>query len=79
MLDMLVQALLQVINNDRTFVDGSPHQTRLQIITSRAMLITREQQRGSFGAAFTRIGNQQGHFSGSMGNVRPIPLLYDTI
>ena len=74
MLDMRVQSLSQGINNDRTFVDGSPHLTHLRIITLRAMLITREQQHGSFGAAFTRIGNQLGRFSGSMGNVRLIPI-----
>ena len=79
MLDKQVQYLLQGINNDRTFVDGSPHQTHLRIITSRVMLITREQQHGSFGAAFIGIGSQLGRFFGSMGNVRPIPLLFDTI
>ena len=70
---MQAQALLQGVNNDRTSAYGSPHQIRLRTITLRAMLITMGQQHGSFGAAFTMIGNQLDRFSGSMGNVRPVP------
>ncbi len=66
----------QEINYDRIFVDGSRHRIHLQTITPRVMLITREQRHGSFRVAFTRIGNQQGRFSGYMENVCscPIPL-----
>ena len=70
---MQAQALLQEINYDGIFVDGSLRQIRLRTITLRVMPITGELRCGSSEAAFTRIGNQQvlNRFSGFMENVRP--------
>jgi hypothetical protein len=74
-LDIQVQASLQVINYDRIFVDGSRHQIRLRTITLRVMLVTREPRHGSSEAIYITIGNQQllNRSSGSTENVRLSP------
>src|SRR5579863_2401052 len=54
----------------RVFVDGSPHQTHPLTTTSRVVRITREQQPGSFKAAFLTTGRQPIRFFGFMENVR---------
>ncbi len=61
----------QGTNCVRAFINGSLHQTRPRIITLHVVLITREQQHGSFKEAYSRNGWQRVHFFGSTENVRP--------
>ena len=68
------QPLLQGINYDKIFVDGSLRQIRPRIITSRVVFITREPQLGSFKVAYIMNGNPNLRFSGSMENVSLRPL-----
>ena len=69
-LDVEAQATSQEINYDRTFGDGFPHRIRLQTITLHVVLITKEQQPGSFKVAYSVNGNLLVRFSGFMVNVR---------
>ena len=72
-------ASFQGTNCERAFIDGSPHQTRPQTITSRVIPIIREQQHGSFKEAYSRNGWQRVRFSGSTENVCPIPISRTTL
>ena len=64
----------QEINCGRAFTNGSPHQTHQGTITSHVVLITRKQRTGFSKAEHIRNGSQMVRFSGSMENVRPVPL-----
>ena len=50
---------LQETNCGTAFTNGSPHQTRPRIITSRVALIRRERRTGSFEEACSLSGNQR--------------------
>jgi len=60
----------QGANYYKTFVAGSPHRTRLPIITLHAVLVTREQQSGSFKEVSLQNGNSLVPCCGSMASVR---------
>jgi len=60
----------QGANYYKTFVAGSPHRTRLPIITLHAVLVTREQQNGSFKEVSLPNGSSLVPCCGSMGSVR---------
>src|SRR5258708_39602134 len=61
--------IFQGTNCGRTLTNGLPHRTCRRTTTLHVVLITRNQQRGSFKAGSIRNGGQQAHFFGSMENV----------
>jgi hypothetical protein len=69
---------LQETNYGTTFINGFPLRTRPRTITSRAVLIRRERQAGSFKGAFSKAGRKQIRSFGFMENVCFPPLARPT-
>ena len=69
-LDIHSQAFLQGANCDKTFEDGSLHRILPQTITLLVMLVTREQQSGSFKEVFFENGSRLVLCCGFTGSVR---------
>jgi len=68
--------LSQETNYGTTFANGFPLRTHPRTITSRVVLIRREQQTGSFKGAFSKDGKKRIHSFGFMENVCLPPLAH---